>query len=141
MSLSDVPVENRELRSSGGGRSSPPGFSRMIRTTLIAFIMAAGLFIGPGDALSQGMGGWRDQRPYGGYCRGPRWGWYGAKNPVKTEDEARSLLKRYFEGQDVIVGKITEREWYFEADIKDKKDNLIDRVIVDMRTGRIRSIF
>ncbi len=41
----------------------------------------------------------------------------------------------------MIIGKITEREWYFEADIRDKTDNLVDRVIVDKRTSRIRSIY
>ena len=120
---------------------SPPGLSNMIRSTLIALIMAAGVFVNPTDSLSQPRCGWRDRRPYGGYCQGPRGGWYGAKNPVKTADEARSLLKRYFEDQDVIIGKITEKEWYFEADIKDKKKILVDRVIVDKRTGRIRSIY
>ncbi|MDA8423157.1 MAG: hypothetical protein M0Z89_07460 [Nitrospiraceae bacterium] len=103
--------------------------------------MTAGLFVAPSPSISQPDCGWREQRPYGGYCRGPRWGWYGAKNPVKTVEDARSLLKRYFEDQEVVIGKITEKEWYFEADIKDKKDTLVDRVIVDKRTGRIRSIF
>lgn len=31
--------------------------------------------------------------------------------------------------------------WYFEAYVRDKKGNLLDRVIVDKRTGRIRSIY
>ncbi len=108
---------------------------------IAAWILSAGLLLVPSESVSQPDCRWREQRPYGGYCRGPRWGWYGAKNPIKTVEEARKLLKRYFEGEDVVIGKITEREWYFEADIKDKKDNVLDRVIVDKRTGRIRSIY
>lgn len=103
--------------------------------------MTAGLFVDPSPSISQPDCGWREQRPYGGYCRGPRWGWYGARNPVKTVEDARKLLERYFEGENVVIGKIVEREWYFEADIRDKKDNMVDRVIVDKRTGRIRSIY
>ncbi len=103
--------------------------------------MTAGLFIDPPPSSSQPGCGWREQRPYGDYCQGSRWGWYGARNPVKTTEDARKLLVYYFEGGNVIIGKITEREWYFEADIRDKTDNLVDRVIVDKRTSRIRSIY
>ena len=39
---------------------------------------------------------------------------------------------------DVKIGKIKEKEWFFEADIKDRNSNLIDKVIIDKRTGRIR---
>ncbi len=114
----------------------------MIRTVLIAIIIvSAGLFVDPSPSVAQPGCGWREQRPYGGYCRGDQWGWYGARNPVTTIKDARALLVRYFEGEEVVIGKITEKEWYFEADIKDKKDTLVDRVIVDKRTGRIRSIF
>lgn len=113
----------------------------MQRFVIAALILSAGIFIDTADALPQPMCGCRDQRPYGGYCRGPRWGWYGEKSPVKSGEEARSLLERYLENQDLVVGKIVEQEWYFEADIKDKKGSMIDRVIVDKRTGRIRSIY
>jgi hypothetical protein len=114
----------------------------MMRTILlVGLIIIEGLFVYPSPSISQPACGWRDRRPYGGYCQGPRGGWYGAKNPVKTVKEARTLLKRYFEDQDVVIGKISERGWYFEADIKDKKEALVDRVIVDKRTGRIRSIY
>ena len=79
-------------------------------------------------------------RPYGGYCRGQHWGWYGANQPVATVEEARKNLEKYFEGQDITIGTIIERRGFFEAEIKDKKDAVIDRVIVHKRTGRIRSV-
>lgn len=85
---------------------------------------------------------WRERAPYGDYCPGPRWGWYGAKKTVRTADEAEKILKEYFLPYgDVKIGNIRERRWFFEADIKDKNNNLIDIVIVDKRTGRIRSIY
>jgi hypothetical protein len=91
------------------------------------------------DSYSHAMNGWWNG-PYGDYC--PMWGWYGAKKPVRTIKEAERILKEYFSKyEDVKVGKVKEREWFFEADIKDKNNNLIDVVIVDKRTGRIRSIY
>lgn len=79
--------------------------------------------------------------PYGGYCRGPRWGWYGARTPVHTQDEARKHLEKFFEGQEVEIGPITEGGRFFRADILDKDKNVVDRVIIDRRTGRIRSLY
>ena len=82
-----------------------------------------------------------DHRPYGGYCQGPRWGWYGARMPVRTKEEARRHLEKYFEGQDVAIGAIEPRPRHFLADILDKDKNIVDRVIIDRRTGRIRSLY
>ena len=42
---------------------------------------------------------------------------------------------------DIRINNIKERKWFFEAEIRDKKNKLIDVVIVDKRTGRIRSIY
>lgn len=77
---------------------------------------------------------------FGGYCRGSDWGWYGARKQVKTAKEAKMLVQEYFAGEDVKVGKIMDRKHFFEVDIHDTKGKLIDVVIVDKRTGRIRSI-
>ena len=87
----------------------------------------------------QAMNGWRGGSPYGDYC--PMWGSYGARKPVRSANEAKRILQEYFAPYDVKIGKIKEREWFFEADIKDKNNTLIDVVIVDKRTGRIRSIY
>lgn len=84
---------------------------------------------------------WRDRAPYGHYCPGPRWGWYGAKKAVKTVEEARKILEEYLKGYDVLIDTIKEKEWFFEARIKDKNNTLLDILIVDKRTGRIRSIY
>lgn len=81
------------------------------------------------------------RRAYGDYCRGPRWGWYGAKDPVRSAKDARERLQIFFEDEDVIVGKITERETYFQAEIASAAGEVVDEVIIDKRTGRIRSIY
>ena len=50
-------------------------------------------------------------------------------------------MKKYFAGKDLIIGEVVEKELYFEADIMDRNKTVIDKVIVDKRTGRIRSIY
>jgi hypothetical protein len=114
----------------------------MKRTLLIAgFIFLAAAFVGPAPSFSEPRCMWREQRPYGGYCMGPRWGWYGARQPVKTVEDARKHLEKFFEGKDVSVGQITDRGFFFSAEIKDRANIVVDSVIVNKRTGRIRSTF
>jgi hypothetical protein len=80
-----------------------------------------------------------------GYGQGKRYGVtegsYGERRPVKTAKEAEKILKGIFKGRDVRIGEIKERELFFEAEIRDGNGRLIDRVIIDKRTGRARSIF
>jgi hypothetical protein len=100
--------------------------------------MAALLAGGSAWAMNGHGGG---HHPYGGYCCGPRWGWYGAKNPVRTEKDARERLEKYYEGQDVIIGNIVQQRMHFHVEIRDRQDTVVDRVIIDRRTGRIRSLY
>ncbi len=87
----------------------------------------------------QAMNGWRGGA-YGDYC--PMWGPYGARKIVTTAEEAKKILQDYFSSYEGIkISNIKERKWFFEAEIKDKNNNIIDKVIVDKRTGRIRSIY
>jgi len=82
----------------------------------------------------------REGGPYGDYCAGPRWGWYGSRRGVATVKEASRILQDYFSKDGVTVGKVEERQGYFEAAVLDKKGKAVDRVIVNKRNGRIRSI-
>ena len=82
-----------------------------------------------------------DSSPYGDYKKGTADNTYGEKRPVTTMEEARKVLTEYFAKKDMKVGEITEKELFFEAEIRDKKNNLVDKVIVDKRTGRMRSIY
>ncbi|MCL4491529.1 MAG: PepSY domain-containing protein [Nitrospirae bacterium] len=78
-----------------------------------------------------------DSSPYGGSKSGA----YGEKKAVATAEDARKILKEYFSKKDVEIGEIKEKELYFEAEIRDKNNRPVDKVIVDKRTGRIRSIY
>ena len=81
--------------------------------------------------------------PYGQICPGPWSRPYGAPKAVKTQGEAKQLIESYYSGcgQHMRCGKIEERDWYFEANMLNQDGSLMDKVIIDKRTGRIRSIY
>lgn len=82
------------------------------------------------------------QPTYGKYCCDSKWGWYGAKKVVRTTSDAKDILLRFFAPySDIKVGMIKERGSFFEAEITDETGEMIDLVIIDKRTGRIRSIY
>lgn len=106
---------------------------------LIATVALLGALAPSAAPAERGCGcPWCDRRPYGSTPPGDNR--YGARDPVKTAEEARKRLEAYFDGDDLVVGKVSERPLYFEASIKHKDGRLVDRVIVDKRSGRIRSI-
>lgn len=112
-----------------------------LRTIGPSLLLAAALLSG-GTAAAHDPEAMHEHRPYGGYCRGPRWGWYGAHMPVRTEADARKHLEAFFKDEPVTIGTITQpRGRFFQADILDRNGNVVDRVIIDRRSGRIRSIF
>ena len=100
-------------------------------------------FVVSNDSSAQAMNGcWGGRFPHGNYCEGSEWGWYGERIAVRTQAAARKILSEYFSSAEgVKIGNIKERKWFFEAEIRDKKNNLMDVVIIDKRTGRIRSIY
>lgn len=111
------------------------------RTIIVALALIGALmdiFSTPAAAGRGYMGG---RGPYGGYCEGPRWGWYGARTPVLTMEDARKHLEKFYEGQDVVIGTITEQGMFYKADINDRKGKIVDQVIIHKRSGRIRSIY
>lgn len=81
------------------------------------------------------------ERHYGYYPYGESGRRYGERRVVAHSQEARRLLRDYFSGRDVRIGDIRERPLFFEADIRDRRGTLVDKVIIDRRTGRIRSMY
>lgn len=85
---------------------------------------------------------WQENAPYGDYCPGSWRGWYGARKKVLTLREAKAIFTEYFSRYgDTKVVNIQERKRFFIAEIRDKNDSIVDIVILDKRTGRIRSIY
>jgi hypothetical protein len=107
---------------------------------MTAFLVLTSLSV-PGDVLAMMHGQGRHMGRYGGYCKGPRWGWYGAGRHVKTEEEVRELVTDFISETDLSAGEIQDEETYFEVEIVDKEGEVIDLLIVDKRTCRIRSAY
>lgn len=84
--------------------------------------------------------GRKGHRTYGGYCKKRHSDHYGARQPLATLQEARQRLRDFYglsNGQVILQREV--RMGYI-ADIVDENGVLYDRVIIDKRTGRIRSI-
>ncbi len=79
--------------------------------------------------------------PFGGYCKGAGWGWYGARRAVATAADAEKTIVRFFLPQKVTVSNVKDEKTFFEAEVRGKDNVVLDKVIVDKRSGRIRSIF
>ncbi len=96
-----------------------------------------------GGGMMSGHGMMFRGMPYGQLCPGPGSRPYGAPKPVKTAKEARQLVENYCMacGRRLHCGRIEEKDLYFEADMLNSDGSVIDKVIIDKRTGRIRSIY
>jgi hypothetical protein len=117
----------------------------VIRSCLFALIVILFVTLAiPVVAGAQPMGrGMYRGAPYGHYCPGMQWGPYGVRRPVATADQAKQVIDLYLSGnsEGLSVGNVEEKKWYFEAEILDKDKKITDKVIVDKRSGRIRSIY
>ncbi len=115
-----------------------PFLVRKMKKLLFATICAIAVYSSVDSGAAFAMNGWRG--PFGGYCRGPEWGWYGARRAVKSAEEARRIVLEYYSGDGIKLGGVRDRRLFYEVEINDKDGILVDVVIVDKRTGRIRSI-
>ena len=107
-----------------------------MRKQILMRLVTVGMFLQCLIAVS-GAHGADEKGPYGG----SREGGYGEKKEVLTQGDAEKILRQYFAKKNVTIGEIREKELYFEAEVRDKDNKVIDKVIVDKRTGRIRSIY
>lgn len=76
-----------------------------------------------------------------GRCGKRRGDWYGASQPVASAGEARKILQDYFAGQGYAISEIVEGKWGFRTEIIGKDGKVVDRILIDRRFGRIRSIY
>jgi hypothetical protein len=107
---------------------------------ITAFLALVSLAV-PDDVLAMMHGQGRHMRPYGGYCKGPKWGWYGAGRQVKTEQEVRELVAEFLVETELAPGEIKDEKTYFEVEVRNEDDEVVDLLIVDKRTCRIRSAY
>ena len=76
-----------------------------------------------------------------GGCGKRRGDWYGVRRPVTSVKDATEQFAKYFSNQEMVVAGVLERPWHFEADVRDNCGKVVDRVMIDKRSGRVRSIY
>jgi hypothetical protein len=80
---------------------------------------------------------------YGNYVPSERWGWYGARREVKTPLEALEILQKIIviHHSGIRVGKIREGIRFYMAEIVNTKGQVVDVIVIDRQSGRIRSAY
>jgi hypothetical protein len=80
---------------------------------------------------------------YGNYVPSERWGWYGARREVKTPLEALEILQKILviHHSGIRVGKIREGVRFYMAEIVNTKGQIVDVIVIDRQSGRIRSAY
>jgi hypothetical protein len=116
---------------------------RILILITVVFVFIALPAVSSAQPWRRGMHDTYERPPYGQFCPGMRGDPYGARRPVRSTDEAKQILGQYFEstGKKVGIGAIEERRWFFIVELLDLEGTLIDKAIIDKRTGRIRSIY
>lgn len=97
--------------------------------------------MGRGYGMGPGMMGPQYGPQYGPGYQGPQY-----QQPQKPMDEkdAKELLENYVQSTrnpNLKLGKIEDKGNFFEAEIQTKDGSLVDRIIVDKRTGWMRSAY
>jgi hypothetical protein len=77
--------------------------------------------------------------PYGDFC--PRCTFYGVGSRPVQYHEAMEALKDYFDHKGLHVGNVNMRGRFVRADIFMMNGTMVDKIIFDRRSGRIRSIY
>jgi len=75
--------------------------------------------------------------PYGDYCK--KCTTYGTCKAPLPPREAVAALEQYYMDKGYKVGYVRHKGRFIEAEIYDK-NKLIDKVLFDRKTGRIRSV-
>lgn len=76
--------------------------------------------------------------PYGDFC--PACTRYGICKEDLSHKEAVSAIKTYFSNKHLTVGHVKRRGRFIIVDIY-RENTLVDRVLFDRKTGRLRSIY
>ena len=99
---------------------------------------------GPGKGMGRGMGPGlqrmhkeRGVTPYGDFC--PRCNLYGVGKKPVTHQAAMDALSDYFKHKGLTVKIVQGMGRFLKVDIY-RDGRLVDRILFDRRTGRIRSI-
>jgi hypothetical protein len=116
------------------GLDSDRAMTRKVIYIIMAFMIAFGVVV------SDGYAGHRTGRvtPYGDFCR--RHSRYGMHHEQLSLERAQDSLDHYFGAKGLTVTIVGSHGRFIKALIKDR-DAVVDTIIFDRMTGRIRSIY
>jgi hypothetical protein len=80
----------------------------------------------------------RQVTPYGDFC--PHCTHYGASDSSMSHDDAKKAMLDYYHKKGLTVEIENKRGRFIRAKIKDE-NKVVDVIIFDRRTGRVRSIY
>ena len=111
--------------------------------------MGRGYEMGPGMGRGYGMGPGMMGRGYGGYGMGPGQGrgyrgHYQQLSKPLNKEQARQEVENYLNSTrnpNLKVGKIEEKGNQYEVDVVTKEGALVDKILIDKSTGRMRSAY
>ena len=104
---------------------------------ILVFIIASMLLLIPFSEASA----WRKDgpvTPYGAYC--PRCSDYGTCETIMGHDDARKAMLDYYHGKGLSVEVVRKMGPFIRVKIIDGGE-VVDVIIFDRRTGRVRSIY
>ncbi|UCH06741.1 MAG: hypothetical protein JSV55_11670 [Deltaproteobacteria bacterium] len=122
-----------------GPEMTGPGYGRGYGMMGPGYGMGPGM-MGPGYGRGPGMMGPGYGSPYGQPYGPP---YQQQREPMKEKD-AQQIVENYLRATrnpNLKLGKIIDKDTYFEAEILTKEDSLADKVAVDKRTGWMQSIY
>lgn len=103
-----------------------------VRRTLSIFVLALlpALFVPTVESIAG-----ENKLPYGSSCFSS----YGARGKTKSIPNAIGAVRKYFAQRGYYVKLMSHTKWFLTVDIYDNED-IIDTVIVDIRSGKMRSV-
>jgi hypothetical protein len=102
---------------------------------VLLFTLLLPVFTVTGLAFSEE--GYR-RTPYGDFCISCST--YGVGDKLVPEEESRAAIEQYYRERDLEIGAMKSRGRFIEFEIR-KNGAVLDKVLFDRKTGRIRSIY
>ena len=100
-------------------------------------IIVSFLLLLPAGAV-QAFHGEKPITPYGDSC--PRCSEYGMCKYILSHEDAKKAIMDYYHKKGFVVELILKKGRFIKAKVKDK-NKVVDIIIFDRRTGRLRSIY
>lgn len=110
----------------------------LIKIILILFFSVSMLY---GQTKEENHINVTNNPPYGGFKSDKKKSRYGKPFVVKSKEEAIDILKAYYGDTKIKIGEVEERKRFFIIEVLDEQDNLIDIILINKKSGRLRSIF